>query len=608
MSEWSSWRLRQREQAARVVVVAAFLLLAGAFFRTQVIEHEAFRLRAENNRLRPIPQEAPRGLVLDRHGRVIAESVAGYSVKLLATRRDSLRAVLQRMAAYVPLDSTRIEDAVDRYRAAPYQPVLVVNDASFEQVSVLEEHRAVLPGLVIRPEAKRFYPARQAVAHLVGYVGEVTETDLEKNRYPGARIGALVGRAGIEVVYDSILRGVPGMDLVEVDARGRAVRERSRTASIQPIPGRSLRTTIDLSLQQFVDSIWPPGIRGGLVAMTPAGEILAYYSAPSYDPNEFIGGIPTSLWRQLNGDSARPLLNRPVQALYPPASPFKLAVAAMALRRGLVDFHTHMPVSCTGGYRLGNRVFRCWKKQGHGSLDLTGAVAASCDVYFYQLGQRLGFDSLTLQGVDIGFDDRTGIDLPSEADPIYPTREYLNRRHKGPRNWSAPATVLNTSIGQGENTQTLIGMVRFYQAIAGDGTTRVPHVVAPRRAKSFSLGLGEDDLAGLREALAAVVERGTAAASRSSAGGLTMAGKTGTAQNPHGKDHGWFIGFAPADRPEVIVGAIMEFAEHGSSVAPYVVKVMRRYVLGTGMPALAPDSLAIPVDSAPRPEDADTTR
>jgi penicillin-binding protein 2 len=361
-----------------------------------------------------------------------------------------------------------------------------------------------------------------------------------------------------------------------------------------------LHTTVDLDLQRYIDSIWPPGVRGAMIAVTPRGEIRALYSAPSYDPNVFVGGIGAKDYRALLTDSLNPLLNRAIYGRYPPASPFKLATAAMGLRRGAIGLQSRMAVPCTGGYRLGNRVFKCWKKEGHGSLDLIGAVAKSCDVYFYQLGQRLGLDAILEDGVLMGFRDRSGVDLPSEQAPVFPaSREYFDKRY-GPRGWSPPATILNFSIGQGENTQTLVNMVKFYAAIAGDGKVRAPYVVAAQPGHSHDLGLTEEQLAGLRESLVAVVEQGTAARSRLS--NLRVAGKTGTAQNPHGKDHGWFIGFAPVDSPTVVIGAIMEFAEHGSDVAPYVVQAMRRYVLGPEAPPPARVQTSIPVDSAPRPE------
>ncbi|HTK42947.1 MAG TPA: penicillin-binding protein 2 [Gemmatimonadales bacterium] len=601
MTGSDSYRLGERARAARWIIVGAFLVLLGAFFRTQIIQHEKFQLKAETNRLRPIPLTAPRGTIYDRHGEIIAENVPGYSVKLLAPSADSLKAVLTRVREVVPLDSAAIAEVLRRFQTARYQPVVVFGDATFETVSRLEEHRVALPGLVIQAEPKRLYPARSAVAHLVGYVGEVTDADLESDRYEGLEPGAIVGKAGLEQEYDDSLRGTVGVRYIEVNARGRLVREEASSASLPPTPGRPIETTIDLDLQRFIDSIWPAGVRGAMVAMTPSGEVRALYSAPSFDPNAFVGGITPQLWRALNTDEAHPLLNRALQARYPPASPFKLAIAAMALKRGLIGLDSHMPVPCRGGLRMGNRVFRCWKKEGHGSLDLIGAIAASCDVYFYQVGLRLGLDAIIEDGVLMGFKDKAGIDLRNEINPIYPSSTAYFDRLYGAKRWSPAATTLNFSIGQGENTQTLINMVHFYAGLAGSGEEVSPFLVRPRSdAKGRPLGLGTDVLEGLRHALIAVVERGTAAASRHE--DLQVAGKTGTAQNPHGKDHGWFIGFAPADKPELVVGGIMEFAEHGTVVAPYVVAALRRYVLGPDTSAKAAVKLRVivPDDSAPR--------
>ena len=608
MNGFDSYRVRERANVARWVLVGAFLVLSGAFFRTQIIQHDKFQLKAETNRLRPIPLTPPRGAILDRRGRIIAENVPGYSVKLLASSRDSLRAVLARVGRYVTLDTSETAEVLRRYAVARYQPVVVFGDATFETVARLEEHRAVLPGLVIQSEPKRLYPAGRAVAHLVGYVSEVTESDLNANRFPGAGLGSIVGKAGLEREYDDTLRGAEGVRYIEVNARGRLVREEASNATLPPTPGKPISTTIDLDLQRYIDSMWPAGVRGAMVAMTPAGEVRALYSAPTYDPNAFVGGISAALWRTLNDDEARPLLNRAVQTRYPPASPFKLAISAMALKRGLIGLDTHMPVPCRGGLRLGNRVFRCWKKEGHGSLDLVGAVASSCDVYFYQLGLRLGLSAIIQDGVLMGFRDKSGIDLENEVDPIYPASTAYFDRLYGPRYWSPPATTLNFSIGQGENTQTLINMMRFYEGLTGDGNAASPYIVRPAAAKPRALGLTPAQLDGLRRALIAVVERGTASASRHA--DLAVAGKTGTAQNPHGKDHGWFIGFAPAEKPELVVGGIMEFAEHGTTVAPYVIRTLRRYILGPDTAGAIKvkvllDEAAGVQDTAPRPVELD---
>jgi penicillin-binding protein 2 len=599
MNGFDSHRLRARADIARLTLLGAFLILAGAFFRTQVIQHDKFQLKAETNRLRPISLTPPRGSILDRKGRIIAENVPGYSVKLLAPSADSLRSVLARVGRVVPIDSSQIEDIIDRFQQARYQPALVFGDATFETIARLEEHRAALPGLVIQAEPKRLYPAGKSVAHLVGYVSEVTEADLTADRFPGAVLGSIVGKAGLEREYDDSLRGNEGVRYIEVNARGRLVREGAASASLPPTPGKPIVTTVDLDLQRFIDSIWPAGVRGGMVALTPKGEIRALYSAPTFDPNHFVGGISSAEWRSLNNDAAKPLLNRVIQARYPPASPFKLAISAMALKRGLIGLNTHMPEPCRGGMRLGNRVFRCWKKEGHGSLDLTGAVAASCDVYFYQLGLRLGLDAIIQDGVLMGFKDKSGIDLENELNPIYPSSAAYFDRLYGPRHWSPPGTTLNFSIGQGENTQTLINMVKFYEGLAGTGDAVTPYIVKPSSTKSRSLGLTGKELDGLRRALIAVVEHGTASANRRS--DLAVAGKTGTAQNPHGDDHGWFIGFAPAENPELIVGGIMEFAKHGTTVAPYVVQALRRYILGPE--ATGPVKLGVLLDETVAPQD-----
>lgn len=608
MSGFTPDRIRERSATAQWVLLGTFVVLAAAFFRAQVIGYQDYRMQSEKNRLRQVPLLAPRGTIFDRNGLPIAENTPGYTVKLFAPSEDTLRAVLGRLGQVVALDSSAREMVVRRYRGARYQPAIVFASADFDAVSRLEEHRYLLPGLVVQTEPRRIYRARTAVAHLVGYVSEISDDDLAKGRFPGSRMGSIVGVDGLEAEYDSLLRGVDGVRYTEVDARGRMVREEVSSPSLAPIAGGPIRTTIDLPLQEYIDSLWRtdlPGQRGALVAMRPDGEILALYSAPNYDPNAFVGGIAPGLWAEFNTSEARPLLNRAIRGIYPPASPFKLATAVMALRRGLVDFGTHMPQPCTGGYQFGNRYFRCWKRGGHGSLDLTGAIAGSCDVYFYQLGLRLELANLLADGTTLGFGERSGIDLGSEQRSIYPKNvAYFNERY-GPRGWSN-AVTLNLSIGQGENSQTLINMMRFYAALAGNGQVGAPYLVRPRDVPVRSLGLTPSQLAGLKQAMSDVVQRGTAAGS----GGrdLNVAGKTGTGQNPHGKDHGWFIGYAPADDPQIVVGSIMEFKEHGSSVAPYVVKVIRQYLTSKDstykrarVNTPISDDASVPIDSGPRP-------
>src|SRR6267143_556346 len=545
MSSFHPHLLDRRLRVARAVVWALMGLIVVVFFRTQILEHGKYRLQSEMNRLRPIPLLAPRGPIMDRNGKVLAENVPGYTVSLLPGDQDSLRAELRRLAPLVKLDEAEIGRVLTRYRKVPYLPVMVLANAKFELVSSLEERRVIFPGLLIQPEPKRHYPDSSLVAHLMGYVGEVTEAERGQRRFAGVRLGGLVGKDGLERQYDDSLRGA-------------------------------------------------------VLALNPnTGEILALYSAPGFDPNSFVGGIESGTWRRLNENESHPLFDRSIQARYPPGSTWKLAVAAIALKRGLVTFHSHMPIPCRGGLQYGNRFFRCWSAQGHGDLALAEAIAQSCDVYFYQLGLKIGLSSLLEEANAIGFHTRTGVDLPGEITPEFPAGTEYYDRYYGPRRWTS-AVTLNLAIGQGENAQTLVNMVRFYQMLASDGRARAPYIVRPVAGPVTTLALTPEQLAGLRQAMISVVERGTARGAGRFGGSISIAGKTGTAQNPHGPAHGWFIGFAPAEKPEIVVGAIVEFAREGPYVAPLVTRVIGHY-LGVDTTLASHMRIVLPTDTAPHP-------
>jgi penicillin-binding protein 2 len=601
MSAFHPHQMDRRLSTARLTLWAVLGIISLAFFRTQILGHGKYQLQSETNRLRPIPLPAPRGIIFDRNGRILAENVPGYTVSILPGPAANLRATLRRAASIAGLDSADIEAVLQRARKAPYQPALVLADAPFAVVSALEERRIEIPGLLIQSEPKRYYPDSSVIAHIVGYVGEVTEGERATQRFASVRLGGLVGKDGLEREYDDSLRGSEGVRFVEVSARGQLVREAEPAATLEPARGAELHTTLDLDLQRYIASIFPAGQRGAVMALNPnTGEILAMYSAPGFDPNAFVGGVSTTYWRALNDNPAKPLLDRVIQARYPPGSTWKLGVAAMALKRGLVGFRTHMPIPCRGGLQYGNRFFRCWQAEGHGDLSLTDAIAQSCDVYFYQLGIKLGVNTMLEDGNTWGFRGRTGVDLPGEIPSEYPTGpEYYDRLY-GARRWTS-AVALNLAIGQGENAQTLINMVRLYQQLASDGRMRTPFLVRPApnpSAESVSLDLTPEQIAGLRRAMVAVVEQGTARGSRLAS--LQIAGKTATSQNPHGADHGWFIGFGPAEKPEIVVGAIIEFSEHGSAVAPLVSRTIARY-LGMDETRAATMRMAVPADSAPEP-------
>jgi penicillin-binding protein 2 len=591
----------RRASVAGFVVWGTAGVLVAAFFRAQVLSAGRYALASEQNRLRAVPVPAPRGLIVDRNGDVLAENEPGYSVGLLASSADSLIAELRRIGPLVGVDSSAVPDILTRYRRKPSEVVTIRRDVPFETVSALEERRVLIPGLVVQTQPKRRYPVGAAVAHAIGYVSEITESELTSGMVAGARPGTLVGRDGLEREYDARLRGRDGMRFVEVDALGRTVRDQGVARPLEPEQGETIRTTLDLGLQRYVAETFPAGQRGAVVVLDPeTGGVLALYSSPSYDPNAFIGGIDPVLWQRVSAAEDHPLLDRAIQAAYPPASPWKLLVAAIALKRGIVTLDSHMEIPCRGGMQYYSRYFRCWKVDGHGDISLRDAIKYSCDVYFYQLGLKLGLAGLLQDAGALGMHDRLGIDLPNERTSFFPaSQEYYNRRY-GPRGWTR-AVTLNLAIGQGENVQTPLSMAYFYALLASpDGRAPLPHLVTARReAGQRTLDLSPSALGGLRDALVSVVEGGTAARSRIE--DLHIAGKTGSAQNAHGPDHGWFVAFAPAERPRVVVAAIVEFAEHGSAVAPMVTSIIAHYLQGSGPADWGDARLAVPEDTAPIP-------
>ena len=574
--------IARRARMSTMALVFGFVLLVGAFFKTQVVQNRQYVMQSEENRLRPIPLPAPRGIIYDRHGEVIAENLPAYSVSITAPSVDSLRSALAQLAPTLQLTQNDINQAVRRYRRAPTRPTVILPDASIDIVSVLEEHRLDFPRLIIMSVPKRYYPDGPMVASFVGYTGEISEAELNDPRYANYKPGQQIGKGGLEKQYESILHGKEGVRFDEVDARGRPVRGQGPRPDLIPVGAPPLYTNIDLDLQKFVVSVFADSLQGGVIALEPrTGAVLALHSAPSFDPNRFIGGIPPEYWRQLTTDPRRPLYNKVVQGFYPPASTWKLATAIAALQAGVVKLDDRMPVPCTGGFTYGGRYFRCWEKKGHGNVNLSQAIEKSCDVYFYQLGLKLGLTRLLAGGISLGFDKRSGIDLPNETKSRFPYgTDYYNKKY-GPRGWSN-GVVLSLAIGQGENDQTVVNMARFYTALATDGNSAKPEIVRrdPERTPLFSLP--PEQMAALRAALAGVVsERGTAGGSRIE--GLIMAGKTGTAQNSQNPDvdHAWFVGFAPADDPKIVVAVMLEFGDHGWRAARVASKIIEHYLKAT---------------------------
>jgi len=535
--------VQRRGRTASFILAGAFTFLAAAFFRTQILEHAAYTLQSETNRLREVPLPAPRAIIYDRHGAVIAENLPGYSVSILARTSDSLRVALRGLSGVINLTPEQIEAAVRRFRQAPNRPTVVLADASFDVVSVLEEHRVDFPGLIIQAAPKRYYPDKEAVASFVGYTGEITESELNQRQYRAYKSGQEIGKAGLERQYEAQLRGKEGTHFVEVDDT----------------------------------------LQGGVMALDPkTGEVLAIHSAPSFDPNRFIGGVSTQYYSQLRDDPRRPLYNKVIQGLYPPGSTFKLATAIMGLEAGIVSLDDHMPQACSGGYFYGNRYYRCWEKKGHGDVNLRQAIEKSCDVYFYQLGLRLGITRMLAGGVTLKMRDKSGIDLPNEKAPIWPYAvEYFNKRY-GPGGWSN-GVVLSLAIGQGENSQTVANMAKFYTALATDGSVVRPEIVRRQTERTKLFQLTADQMEGLQRAMAGVVSsRGTAAGAQIQ--GVVIAGKTGTAQsgiyrNGIELNHAWFTGYAPADDPKIVIVVMLEQVPfHGSVAALIASKMIEHYL------------------------------
>ncbi len=567
------------------------LILAAAFFRLQVLGGGSYELQSRNNRLRPIPIPAARGAIYDRHGELLAESIPGYSLSLLSSPPDSARATLERLAPYLSLDSIGIDRILDRRRRNPQLPVLVRDDLSFDQVAAVEERRPEFRLVVIETHPRRRYPAGSVAAHVIGYVGEISESELDSDEFVEYEAARIVGKEGIERSYESVLAGAAGTRYVEVNARGSIVRDFPSELARSAQPGTDLTLTLDLALQQFADSVFPEGDRGAVVALDPRnGAVLVLSSQPSFDPNLFVGGISEPDWAAIRDDPGQPILNRAAAALYPPGSTWKLVLATLAMRGGSVDIDTYMPTSCRGALQYGNRAFRCWRPEGHGPLNLSEAIKESCNVFFYQVGLRLGLDPL-LEGVNgLGFNQSAGLDIPGEISSRFPpSRDWYDQRF-GRRGWTE-SVVLNLSIGQGETEQSLLRMAQFYSALATGRSPVVPHLlqseVLERVLESWTLNLPEARRLELVEALTRVVNEPGGTAYWHRPREWTMAGKTGTAQNPHGEPHSWFVGFAPVKDPRIVIAAIVENGhpdDRTSRAVPLASEIVSRYLRSEGVP------------------------
>ena len=568
---------------ARVGVFVLLGLLAGVFFRAQVSRSSDWLLQSESNRLRSLTLPAPRGIIRDRTGQPLADNIPGYSVSILPSQPDSMLATLNRLREHLEIGEDRFQRLAEQVQARGPRPVLVAMDASFDAVAAMEERRTAFPQLLIEARPKRRYPAAEIGAHIVGTVGEINEAELNSSEYEGVEPGWVVGRSGIEAQYNQALQGEPGIRFVEVDAAGRIVGSFRGVRTRREEPGSDIELNVDLELMAWIDHIFPADGAGAVVVLdVETGGVLALQSFPAFDPNVFAGVVDPSEWNRLNRDPGTPLYNRAIMGTYPPGSPWKLAVAAIGLETGAVTPSDRMPVPCTGTFRYGNRVWRCWNEEGHGSLDLAGAIANSCNVYFYQLGLGIGLAQLLERSNRMGFGGQCGIDLPSEGMGDFPQGvEYWEER-LGYR--ATEGEVLNLAIGQGPNAQSPLKMAQFLVAIARDGSAPAPTLYRDAsREEAWRLDISAESLEEIRNGLRQVMQPG-GTAYMSSLEHFEILGKTGTAESGGDREtHAWFTGLAgrfggPA---EIVVVVFVEFGGGGSAVAaPIAAKAADFYLRG----------------------------
>ena len=574
---------RRSSRAWRLSAFAALgaVVLAVRLFDLQVLGVRDYTLQSERNRIRREWVGAPRGLIVDRTGVVLADSRPSFTV--LAVPQIVLRneLCLRRLSEALGMS---IEDIGARLASGPrHLPRVVQRDAGFRQVSQISERGEQFPGVSVGVTNVRSYPQGKLAAHLLGHVGEISESEVEELKTRGYRAGDFVGRTGIERVYESELRGQDGERYLEVDAVGRVVGRFTGRASIPARPGRALELYVDARLQALAESLLVSR-RGAVCVMdVETGGLLVLASAPAFDPNAFATGIRGVDWRALNEDEDLPLLNRTVQAVYSPASTFKTVSYVVTLEKSVFGLYEIAPKACWGGYRFGTRWYGCWELAGHGPIDLERAFTRSCDTYFYQVAERVHVDDIATQAKAAGLGEPTGVDLPQELSGNVPTAEWLDRRY-GVKKWTQ-GFVLNHVIGQGEYLVTPLQMARLVASVATDGGLVVPRIARAVEESDGGTTLYPIHIAGewempdwarrcLQDAMRRVVQGDDGTARSCRIPGYQIAGKTGTAENPHGAPHSWFVGYAPADAPEIAFSVVVEAGGHGSDVAVPIARKM----------------------------------
>jgi penicillin-binding protein 2 len=593
LNSYSSGRRKSTDVQIAVfqyLSVMVLLWLLSGFWQLQVHSPEVYAEQAARNRIKSLPLPAPRGKILDRDGRILVDNTPSFKLRL--SRSQLNREHLPIIAEGLNLTYEDLLERLERLqssRAPEYQAISIKEDLTPAEVAFVEAHKAEFPELELIGSQRRLYPQGGLAAHVVGYVGEVSEAELHQTEFVMYDPGTEVGKAGVERRYNDILVGSDGSRQVMVDSRGRS---RGELGSVPAVPGHSLRLTIDLDLQ-VVAELAMQGRRGAVVALDPnTGEVLALVSSPNYDPNHFVGGISSPEWRQLTTDPATPLLNRAIQAQLAPGSIFKPIVALAALETGVIneDFR----VFCNGGASHYGHYHRCWQRGGHGWVGIQEALRHSCDVFFYAIGDKLGIDQIAEYANRAGLGRPTGIDLPHEEEGIVPSSRWKIRLFR--ERWYAGETI-SVAIGQGALTVTPLQMAYALGGLALGGVWHQPQLISQgemsRLRPNFTkpeprrIPLDRRAVQSILEGMWGVVNAG-GTGGRARLPGYDVCGKTGTAQRVSNRfaasqseeryrDDAWFVGFAPCQAPEIVVTALFENGEHAALAAPIVRDVLKAY-------------------------------
>ncbi len=583
-------------------IILAFLLFGVRLFQLQIVEGELLRERSDKNRIRTLRLEAPRGRLLDRAGRVLATTRPAFGVEVVPSDLQPGARTLEMLGVLLDRDAAPLAERVAGVRGARRnQPLRLADDLDYEHLARVESHSHALPGVVTAVRPRRHYPEGSLAAHLLGSIGEIGKSQLASERFRGYRSGEVIGQSGLEARLERHLRGRAGGRNVVVDVAGR---ERDEIESVSPVPGGTAVLTLDLELQRAAevafDGAEPPGAGAAVALDVRSGDVLALVSRPAYDPNAFAGGIDPETWQQLTTDEWKPLTQRAIQSHYPPGSTYKAMVAVALLEEGIVERDTR--VFCPGHFRHGRRTYRCWKRGGHGWVDLRLALKRSCDVYFYQHGVKLGIDGIAKWARALGLGARTGIALPNEIPGLVPSKAWKERALK--EVWY-PGETVSASIGQGYNLTTPLQLAVAYAAIANGGAVLRPRILLRLESRDGRALQGEEPevrsratvsaetLALVRDGLEAVVMETGGTGGRARVPGMRVAGKTGTTQvvrleRTEGleedevpvrqRDHAWFAAFAPVEDPQIAVAVFVEHGKHGSSAAaPIAQAILARW-------------------------------